>query len=42
MSNYDLEEAYLLEWQLILSVFLIFSLLVSLTLTYNEILKHKN
>ncbi|MBR2833311.1 MAG: hypothetical protein IKE75_02650 [Bacilli bacterium] len=41
MSNYDLEEIKLLKWQFLLSSFFIISTLISLTLTYNEILKRK-
>ena len=41
MSNYDLEEVELLNWQLILSSLFILSTLVSLTLTYNQILRRK-
>jgi len=41
MTNYDLEEVTLLNWQLILSSAFILSTLFSLTLTYNEILKRK-
>lgn len=39
MTNYDLEEGTLLKIQFALTVLLIGSLLISLTLTYNEILK---
>lgn len=41
MSNYDLEETRLLNWQLILSSAFIFSIIISLGLTYNQLLKHK-
>ena len=41
MSNYDLEEVHLLNWQLILSSLFILSTIVSLTLTYNQILRRK-
>lgn len=41
MTNYDLEEANLLKWQLGLSLLFIFTLIVSLTLTYNQILIHE-
>ncbi len=41
MSNYDLEEVELLNWQLILSSLFIVSTLISLTLTYNQILRRK-
>ena len=41
MSNYDLEEINLLKGQFLLSSFFILSTLISLTLTYNEILKRK-
>ena len=42
MSNYDLEELKLLKWQLGLSIAFIFTLIISLSLTYNEILKYEN
>ena len=41
MTDYDLEEVNLLNWQLILSSVFILSTLISLTLTYNQILKRK-
>lgn len=41
MSNYDLEELKLLKWQFGLSIAFIFTLIVSLSLTYNEILKYE-
>lgn len=41
MTNYDLEEAKLLRWQFGLSLLFIFTLMVSLTLTYNQILIHE-
>jgi len=41
MTNYDLEEAKLLRWQFGLSLLFIFTLIVSLTLTYNQILIHE-
>ncbi|MCI9110728.1 MAG: hypothetical protein HFH47_02815 [Bacilli bacterium] len=41
MTNYDLEEAKLLKWQFALSLLFIFTLIVSLTLTYNQILIHE-
>lgn len=41
MTNYDLEEANLLKWQLGLSLLFIFTLIVSSTLTYNQILIHE-
>lgn len=41
MSNYDLEEVKLLNWQFFLSSLFILSTLISLTLTYNQILKRK-
>ena len=41
MTNYDLEEAKLLRWQFGLSLLFIFTIIVSLTLTYNEILIHE-
>ena len=41
MSNYDLEEAYLLKIQLFLTFILILGLLISITLTYNQILKYE-
>lgn len=39
MSNYDLEEVKLLKAQMVLSVVAIVTVLVSLGLSYNEILK---
>ena len=39
MSNYDLEEVKLLKAQMVLSVLAIVTVLVSLGLSYNEILK---
>ncbi|HIQ90755.1 MAG TPA: hypothetical protein IAB27_03935 [Candidatus Coprosoma intestinipullorum] len=39
MTNYNLEESELLKWQLLLTFIFIGTLLVSLTITYNEILK---
>ncbi len=41
MTNYDLEEAKVLRWQFGLSLLFIFTLIVSLTLTYNQILIHE-
>lgn len=41
MTNYDLEEAKLLRWQFGLSLLFIFTIIVSLTLTYNQILIHE-
>ena len=41
MNNYDLEEVKLLKLQFLLSVFFIIGISISLTLTYNEILKRK-
>ncbi len=41
MTNYDLEESKLLRWQFGLSLLFIFTLFVSLTLTYNQILIHE-
>ncbi len=41
MTNYDLEESKLLKWQFNLSLLFIFTLFVSLTLTYNQILIHE-
>lgn len=41
MTNYDLEEAKLLKWQFVLTLLFIFTLIVSLTLTYNQILIHE-
>lgn len=40
MTNYDLEENKLLYTQAILSVIFIFTTVISITLTYNEILTH--
>lgn len=42
MTNYNLEESILLKVQLILTFLLIGTLLISLTLTYNEILKSED
>lgn len=42
MTNYNLEESELLKWQLLLTFIFIGTLLVSLTITYNEILKMEN
>ena len=39
MTNYNLEESELLKWQLLLTFIFIGTLFVSLTITYNEILK---
>lgn len=39
MTNYNLEERELLKWQLLLTFIFIGTLFVSLTITYNEILK---
>lgn len=39
MTNYNLEKLYLLKWQAILSFILLGSVIISLYLTYNEILK---
>lgn len=39
MNNYNLEESELLKWQLLLTFIFIGTLFVSLTITYNEILK---
>lgn len=41
MTNYDFEEAKLSRWQIGLSLLFIFTLIVSLTLTYNQILIHE-
>lgn len=41
MTNYDFEEAKLSRWQFGLSLLFIFTLIVSLTLTYNQILIHE-
>ena len=41
MTNYDLEEIKLLKWQFLLSSLFILSTFISLTLTYNQILKRK-
>ena len=41
MTNYDLEEANLLRWQFGLSLLFIFTIVISLTLTYNELLKYE-
>ena len=39
MTNYNLEESELLKWRLLLTFIFIGTLFVSLTITYNEILK---
>lgn len=39
MTNYDLKQTALLWWQFLLSLSFIVSIVISLTLTYNEILK---
>ena len=39
MTNYNLEESELLKWQLLLTFIFIGTVFVSLTITYNEILK---
>ena len=41
MSNFDLEELKLSKWQFFLTVSFILLLFVSLSLTYNQILKFK-
>ena len=41
MTNYDLEEAKLIKWQMGLSTLFIFTLIISLSLSYNELLKHQ-
>ena len=42
MTNYDLEETELLNYQLLLSIVFIINTLISITLTNNQILKHKH
>ncbi|MBQ9011718.1 MAG: hypothetical protein IJ093_03625 [Bacilli bacterium] len=42
MTNYDLEEVELLNWQLILSLLFILTTIISISLTYNQILKHNH
>ena len=42
MTNYDLEESKLLTYQLLLSVVFIINTLISISLTNNQILKHKH
>ena len=39
MSNYDLEEDYLLRIQIILSIIFIFTLFVSISLSYNSMME---
>lgn len=39
MSNYDLEEDYLLRLQIILSIIFIFTLFVSISLSYNSMME---
>lgn len=41
MTNYDLEELNLLNWQFFLSSLFVLSIVISLTLTYNQILSVK-
>ncbi len=41
MSNYDLEEDFLLRVQICLSVIFIFTLIISISLTYNALLDDK-
>ncbi len=40
MTNYDLEEAELIKWQMVLTILFIFSFILSISLSYNELLKH--
>ncbi len=42
MTNYDLEEADLIKKQIGLSFLFLLTLFVSLTLSYNELLKYQN
>lgn len=39
MSNYDLEEDILLRFQICLSIFFIFTILVSISLSYNSMME---
>ena len=39
MSNYDLEEDVLLKYQICLSIIFIFTLIVSISLSYNSMMK---
>ena len=41
MTNYDLEEAELIKKQMGLSALFLLTLIVSLSLSYNELLKHQ-
>ena len=41
MTNYDLEEVPLLEKQLLFTFFFIITFMISMSLTYNQILKHR-
>lgn len=41
MTNYDLEEANLIKIQIGLSFLFLFTLIISLTLSYNELLKYQ-
>ncbi len=42
MTNYDLEEVELIKDQIGLSTLFLFTLVVSLSLSYNELLKYEN
>lgn len=42
MTNYDLEEVKLIEVQIILSIILLFTTIISITLSYNAALGIKN
>ncbi|MBR3229283.1 MAG: hypothetical protein IKF91_00490 [Bacilli bacterium] len=39
MSNYDLEEDVLLKYQILLSIVFIFTLIISITLSYNSMME---
>ena len=39
MSNYDLEEDVLLKYQIILSIIFIFTLIISISLSYNSMME---
>ncbi len=41
MSNYDLSETSLLKWQAVLSFVFIGTIVISIIITYNEILKNE-
>lgn len=42
MSNYDLEEDRLLKVQIVLSIIFIFTLIISITLSYNSMMEYEH